>query len=285
MRNLTVAIMGLGLIGGSVAKRLSYEGISVIGYDIDEQTAKNALESGAIGEILPPQEAVAKADVTILSMYPQGAIDFINNYKDYFKKGSILTDVVGIKTPIATLCDSIEANFVYVGGHPMAGKEVCGFDNASEYLFNGANYIVIPSSKASESQILIIEDMVRILGAGTITRTTPQQHDEIIAYTSQLPHVIAVSMCDTPLLIRHNHFTGGSFEDVTRVAKVNAELWAQLFMDNKDKLLAVTEDFEKSISKIKEALKNSDTQTLKEIFTKVKKDKELVESENNKGKS
>jgi len=167
----------------------------------------------------------------------------------------------------------------------MAGKEVSGYDNASEYLFQGANYIIIPSDKATENQIELIEDMARLLGAGTITRTTAQQHDEIIAYTSQLPHVIAVAMCDTPLLIKHTHFTGGSFEDVTRVAKVNAELWTQLFMENREKLLEITEGFEKSIARMKDALKTENKDALKEIFIKVKKDKELVEYENHKSKS
>ncbi len=282
MRNLTVAVMGLGLIGGSIAKKLSFEGVKVIGYDINPAAEKNALETGAVCELLPPKEAVAKADITLLAMYPDAALDFIKTNKDYFKKGAVLTDVLGIKTPIAKLCDDINGNFVYVGGHPMAGKEVSGFDNASEYLFQGANYIIIPSAMASEHQIALIEDMARLLGAGAITRTTAQEHDEIIAYTSQLPHVIAVAMCDTPLLIKHTHFTGGSFEDVTRVAKVNEELWTQLFMENKEKLLEITDSFEKSIARMKDALKTENKDALKDIFTKVKKDKELVERENHK---
>jgi len=285
MRNLTVAVMGLGLIGGSIAKKLAFEGVKVIGYDINKNAEQNALKEGAVAELLSPKEAVAKADITLLSMYPDAALDFIKENKDYFKKGAVLTDVLGIKTPIAELCDSIDGSFVYVGGHPMAGKEVSGYDNASEYLFQGANYIIIPSDKATENQIELIEDMARLLGAGTITRTTAQQHDEIIAYTSQLPHVIAVAMCDTPLLIKHTHFTGGSFEDVTRVAKVNAELWTQLFMENREKLLEITEGFEKSIARMKDALKTENKDALKEIFIKVKKDKELVEYENHKSKS
>ena len=244
-----------------------------------------AIKEGAVAEIATTAEAVKKADITLLSMYPEAALDFIKEHKDNFKKGAVLTDVLGIKTPIAQLCDSIDAGFVYVGGHPMAGKEVSGFDNASEYLFNGANYIIVPSQKASENQIELIEDMARLLGAGTITRTTASEHDEIIAYTSQLPHVIAVSMCDTPLLIKHTHFTGGSFEDVTRVAKDNAELWTQLFINNKNQLLKITEDFEKSIGRIKSALESDDCDALKEIFTKVKRDKEFVEHENHKSKS
>lgn len=285
MRNLTVAVIGLGLIGGSMAKKLSFEGVRVIGCDTNKQTEKNALQCGAVGEILPARDAVAKADITVLSMYPEAALDFIKENKDYFKKGAVLTDVLGVKTPIAKLCSSLDCNFAYVGGHPMAGKEVCGFDNSSEYLFNGANYIIIPSEKANENQIQLIENMASLLGAAVITRTTPEKHDEIIAYTSQLPHIIAVAMCDTPLLIKHTHFTGGSFEDVTRVAKVNAELWTQLFMQNKEKLLDIIDDFEKSIGRIKAALEDDDTQTLRCIFTKVKKDKELVEYENHKSKS
>lgn len=285
MRNLTVAVIGLGLIGGSVAKKLSFEGVRVIGCDINKQTEKEALAAGAAGEILPPREAVAKADITVLCMYPYAALDFIKENKDFFKKGSVLTDVLGVKTPIAKLCSSLDCNFAYVGGHPMAGKEVSGFDNASEYLFNGANYIIVPSEKANENQIQLIENMASLLGAAVITRTTPENHDEIIAYTSQLPHIIAVAMCDTPLLIKHTHFTGGSFEDVTRVAKVNAELWTQLFIQNREKLLAITDDFEKGIGRIKKALENEDADTLMKIFTKVKKDKELVEYENHKSKS
>lgn len=284
MKDKTIAVIGLGLIGGSVARKLKKEGYTVLGVDINEQTCRQAEETGAVSKSYAgPKEAIAQADITILSVYPQAALEFVKTYSSDFKNDSILTDVVGIKTPLMELCESVEGGFTYIGAHPMAGKEVCGFEHSTENLFQGANFIITPSKKANDKQIKCISDLAKSLGCGHIVYTTPQKHDEIIAYTSQLPHIIAVAMCDTPLLLKHKNFTGGSFEDVTRVAKINEHLWSQLFLQNKDNILDIIDGFEASIHKIREALCNNDEAELKQIFTKVRKDKELIENESHQG--
>lgn len=282
MKEKIIVVIGLGLIGGSIARKLNKEGFTVFGVDKNEDTLKQAEESGAIKKgYSNPADAVSLADIIIICIYPQAALDFVkNNYKN-FKKGAILTDVVGVKTPLMELCESIDGDFIYIGGHPMAGKEVCGFEHSADDLFKGANYILTPSEKAKASDIEYIANIAKALGCGQIVYATPQKHDEIIAYTSQLPHIIAVSMCDTPLLLKHKNFTGGSFEDVTRVAKINEQLWSELFFQNKKNILGIIEEFEAGINKIKSALVNNNEDELKNIFVKVRKDKELIESENN----
>lgn len=281
MKDKIIAIVGLGLIGGSAARKLKKEGLTVFGIDKDALVCKQALSSGAIDKgFTDPVEPISEADITILCIYPLSAIKFIKKYAKCLKKGAILTDMIGIKTPFMQLCSEIEGDFTYIGGHPMAGREVSGFLNSSEDLFIGANYIITPSEKADIKQIKCIENLAKLLGCGQIVLTTPEQHDEIIAYTSQLPHIIAVSMCDTPLLLKHKNFTGGSFEDVTRVAKINEVLWSELFLQNKDNLLKIIDNFENSIHRIRTAISNNDEAELKKIFIKVRKDKELIEGEN-----
>ena len=179
MRNKVIAVIGLGLIGGSIARRLKKEGCMVLGVDIDPQSRKQAEDMGAISKgFVDPKEAISQADITILSIYPQAALDFVNTYAKHFKKGSILTDVVGVKTPLMDLCESIKGDFTYIGGHPMAGKEVCGFAYSTEDLFQGANYIITPSKDANDAQVECIAALARLLGCGKVVYTTPQKHEK-----------------------------------------------------------------------------------------------------------
>lgn len=279
--NTNIAVIGLGLIGGSVAKRLTRKGYKVTGVDIDKEVCTRAMTEGSVSDIALPENALSAADLIILSIYPSAALDFVEKYCGCIKNGAILTDVVGIKQPLSDLCDDIAAGFAYVGGHPMAGKEVSGYDNSTENMFEGANYVITPSKSANEADILVVEQLAEVLGAGNIVRTTPREHDEIISYTSQLPHIIAVAMCETPLLVKHKNYTGGSFEDVTRVAKINESLWSELFAMNKESLVNVIDEFESSVHRIKQAIINGDTELLKEIFVKVRSDKELIDGERN----
>ena len=160
----------------------------------------------------------------------------------------------------------------------MAGREVSGFINSTDNMFEGANFIITASDDATEEQIQTIERLAGAIGCRTITRTTAREHDKIIAYTSQLPHIIATAMCDTPLLVKHKNFTGGSFEDVTRVAKINELLWSELFIENGEFICEEISRFTSSLEKIKHAIEKKDEKLLCEIMRKVRLDKEMVDN-------
>ncbi len=276
MRDKTVTIVGLGLIGGSIARALKGSVKKLYAIDVDTGVIDFAKEQGIIDGA--PENPLGESDIVVLCIYPKACINFIKKNLKNFKKGSILTDTVGVKTPIMSLCKSLQADFVYIGGHPMAGREVSGFINSDKDLFNGANFIITASSGAGQPQIKQVERLALAIGCGSIVHTTAEEHDKIIAYTSQLPHVIATAMCDTPLLVKHKNFTGGSFEDVTRVAKINERLWSELFLDNKQFLLKEIKRFVKSLENIEGAIEGGDKTALTEIMRKVRQDKEAVDN-------
>ena len=277
MKDLTISVIGLGLIGGSIAKALRPHVKKIIGVDVKQSVIGSALNLGIIDKgLLNPRPAISESDVTFICLYPSLALEFVTQNTDFFKEDSILTDVVGIKTPMANLCDTLDSKFTYIGGHPMAGKETWGFENSDTNMFRDRNYIITPSSKSTPSQVELIENLTRAMGFTTITQTTPEEHDKIIAYTSQFPHIIAVSMCDTPMLTKFHHFTGGSFEDVTRVANINENLWSELFLQNKEHLLEQIETFQKSISKITDMLHTDDEEGLKTLLRTIRENKALA---------
>lgn len=279
MNSLTVTVVGLGLIGGSVARALKTSVKAIYGVDCDNSVLKFAKEQNIIDEgYTNAKEPLCKSDIVILCLYPNASLNFVRDNINNFKDNSILTDVVGVKSPLMKLYNETNPNFIYIGGHPMAGREVSGFINSTDTMFNGANFIVTPPLGATEEQIKVVEKLAIAIGCATITRTTPENHDKIIAYTSQLPHVIATAMCDTPLLVKHKNFTGGSFEDVTRVAKINELLWTELFLNNSEYLIEEIDRFTNSLNDIKTAIKCGDNSKLMDIMRRVRLDKELIDN-------
>ena len=276
MKKLTLTIVGLGLIGGSFARALKPYVKKLYAVDKDKSVLDFATEQGVIDET--PENPLSVSDVVVLCIYPDAAVDFVKENAARFKKGSILTDAVGVKTPLMKLYYELKPSFTYIGGHPMAGREVSGFINSTDNLFDNASFILTSPCDALEEQILIVEGIAKAIGCRTVIRTTVENHDKIIAYTSQLPHVIAIAMCDTPLLVKHKNFTGGSFEDVTRVAKINEYLWTELFISNKEFLIDEIDRFTDSLNKMKKAIQNSDESELVHIMRKVRLDKELVDN-------
>ena len=281
---MQIAVIGLGLIGGSIAKALRPHVDKIIGVDINQSVINDALDSGAIDEgFLDSHPAISQADVSFICLYPSLSLEFITQNASFFKRDSIVTDVVGIKTPLMNLCNGLDSPFTYIGGHPMAGKETWGFENSNSDMFQNKNYIITPSAKATAAQIEIIKNLVRLMGFTNITCTTSDEHDRIIAYTSQFPHIIAVSMCDTPMLTEFRNFTGGSFEDVTRVANINENLWCELFLQNKNQLLEQISSFQNSISKFTNMLHANDEDGLKALLKSIRENKELIDHEKNNG--
>ncbi|MBV7274831.1 prephenate dehydrogenase [Clostridiaceae bacterium UIB06] len=278
---INIAVVGLGLIGASYAMALRDLGPRCIyGIDKNEETLKRALDMGIVDKTSKKGNAFLKeVDLIIVALYPQDTVKFIEDNLDNFKEGVVITDTSGIKESVVSEINSIlPDNMEFVGGHPMAGKEAGGIKFASKDIFKGANYIITPTVRNSKHNLNFIEKMAKDIGFKNVIYINPEEHDRIISFTSQLPHVIAVSLVDA--CVEENDiglYTGGSFRDATRVAVINSMLWSELFTMNSEKLISEIERFEESINKLKDAIKYKDLNKLDNIFRKVSlKRKELV---------
>lgn len=273
---MNIAVIGLGIIGGSFCKALKkYTNHYVIGINRTETTAQKALEVGAIDEIGTPQ-SLEQADIIILCMYPKADIDFIEQNGKYIKKGSIVTDASGIKRAICPQLKELaqKFGFVFVGSHPMAGKETNGFDVSDADLYKHASYIITPCG-AEQKYVDILSGLARAIGFTTIKITTPEEHDRMIAFTSQLPHALACAYVLSPCCPNHNGFSAGSYRDVSRVANINSKLWSELFLENKEPLVKELDILIDNINLIINAIKSEDKEALTELLErghKVKKD-------------
>ncbi|MCK9478993.1 MAG: prephenate dehydrogenase [Firmicutes bacterium] len=275
MQNKTVTVVGLGLIGGSIARVLRPFVKKLYAIEQNSDVLDFAQKQGIVD--VAPHNPLEESDIVVLCIYPGDSLVFVKENVNNFKKGCILTDTVGVKTPLMNLCKKLNPPFTYIGGHPMAGREVSGFINSDKNLFSGASFIITPSDNAKAEQISLIEKFALALGCKVVIHATADEHDKIIAYTSQLPHIIATAMCDTPLLVKHKNYTGGSFEDVTRVAKINENLWTELFLENKKHLADEIKRFTASLEKIGRAIEQNDSEALRQIMRKVRLDKEAID--------
>lgn len=264
---MIITVVGLGVIGGSYVQALEGLGHDVYGVDNDVLTLQQAKAEGYIIEgYIDGHDIVAKSDMTIICLYPSLVLDFIASHS--FKKGSLVTDVVGIKSyflekALAIIDESVE----YVSGHPMAGREKKGYAYASKEVFNNANYIVIEHQQNKKEAIEFMCQFVSQLGFKSVKIMSPYAHDEIISFTSQLPHMIAVALMNSDdQKYDTGKYIGDSFRDLTRIANINADLWGELFLNNKDYLLASMERFEEQFDCLKHALKGNDEESLKRMF-------------------
>lgn len=277
---MNIVIVGLGVVGGSFAMALNKAGYeNVYGIDVNEETIKKAKNLGIIKEgSTEGKDLLGKADITIISIYPKLIIDFIKNNKDYFKKGSIVTDATGIKCMFINEVKKIIPDDVdFVFGHPMAGREKRGIDFATDKVFQNANYIITPIESNKEENIKKIEELALSIGFKKVRRISPEYHDEMIGFTSQLPHAIAVALINSDEEGRDTgSFIGDSYRDLTRIANINEELWSELFLGNKDNLLKVLNNFEIELDLIKKAIYENDKEKLMEFFRKSTKRREQL---------
>lgn len=262
----TIAIVGLGLIGGSMALALQgFEEYEIVGVDVSQPTLRFAMENHVADRVTDDAEsAIAQADVVFLCLHPQGILDFLKVHKDHFKPGALVTDVCGVKTAVVEAARVLPPEVEFIGGHPMAGTEFSGVQNALKQLFRGAHYIIVPDKGNSPDKVALLERMAVYIGCSDVVRTTPQQHDAIIAYTSQMMHIIAVSVCDDPRLFDFIGFEGDSFRGCTRVAALDVPLWTQLFSLNADALDQALEQLEQNISAYRQTLRSGDSRALSE---------------------
>lgn len=267
---MKITIVGLGVIGGSFALALKdLQEHEVYGIDNNEETLRKAEASGMIKEgSVTGEEFIRESDLIIIGLYPSLVLDFLRKHRDNFKKGAIITDVTGIKETFIKEALEIIPDYVdFVFGHPMAGREKKGIDFASKEVFKGANYLITPQSKNKTENIELIENLVKQIGFNRIRTITPKEHDNIISFTSQLPHAIAVALINSDSQeFDTGAFIGDSYRDLTRIANINEELWSELFLGNKENLLRKIEDFEKQLDLIKDALRTGDRETLTTLF-------------------
>ena len=265
-----ILIIGLGLIGGSYAKRLKQLGFEVGAITLNQKDIDYAIENNIIdhGFVEIKKEYTLSFDIIVFALYPKIFKSWIESNPNVFKKGAIVTDVTGVKSCIIYDIEKqlLDQGVYFVASHPMAGKEVYGVENASSTLFVNANFIITPTLNTNKEAIETIIDMGKLLGFANISTISPEKHDEMIAFLSQLTHCIAITLmtCKDSLYLKD--YTGDSFRDLTRIANINENMWSELFLLNKQQLLSQMELFEKEFDKLKLALENEDEATIKEMM-------------------
>lgn len=268
-KDTKILIVGLGMIGGSYASALTKQGYDVSAITRSAETIDYALARGMIkrGASNPDPELIGDADLVIIALYPHTVSSWIEENQEYFKPGTIITDVTGVKESVVGKVQSIlRGDCEFIAAHPMAGREKSGIKYSDDSIFRVANYIIVPTEKNTDSAIEICRALGETLGFARISVLSPDEHDKMIAFLSQLTHCIAVSlMCssDDPDI---NKFTGDSFRDLTRIAKINDEMWSELFIANKEKLLRVMDVFKDRFTELEDALKREDREKMREMM-------------------
>lgn len=264
-----ILIVGLGLIGGSYAEGLRKAGFEVGAVTRSQKSIDYALGKGFIdsGSVEVTREYVSRFDIVVFALYPHVFLSWIRDYQDYIKPGALLTDVTGVKCPVVYEVQAmLRPDLEFVGAHPMAGREVYGVENADSRIFRGANYIVTPTEANTEEAVQSCEDLGRALGFGCISRLTPEKHDEMVGFLSQLTHCIAVALMNSKESKHLVDFTGDSFRDLTRIARINDAMWSELFMLNRDELLSQMDLFAAKFGELRDALASGDTDKMKEMM-------------------
>ncbi len=276
--DLNITIVGLGLIGGSYAlalKELKPKKIYAI--DKDEEALRFGEELGIIDKGFTDGEIPLKdSDLVIICVYPKLVKDFVRDNINNFKSEAVITDVTGIKTEFAKEVNAILRDDIdFVFGHPMAGREFSGVKYASKEIFKGSNYIITPTERNKEYNINLIENIAKSIGFKNVEKVSPEQHDRIIGFTSQLPHVIAISLVNSDNSgLDMGKFTGDSYRDLTRIARINTKLWSELFMGNRENLINEIEEFEKNIGEVKKAIIDTDIEKLCQVLDSASKKRE-----------
>lgn len=274
---MKVLIVGLGLIGASFAKALKKNtNHYVMGWNRTDSVSVRAIEDGVIDETGDIENLIPKADVTIVNFYPDAIAPFIMKYKDLFKTNSIVTDSCGIKTKLCNELDNKDFNFYFVGAHPMAGREVSGYDNSLATLFDNASFICTPYNYTPKYITDALVGLAQEMGFARTVVTTPEHHDEMIAFTSQIAHVLACSYVLSPLAPYHSGYSAGSYRDVSRVARINADMWTELFIANGAPLVREIDDLVSNLMKFKYAIVNEDGKQLHDLMEKGNRIKEEI---------
>lgn len=264
-----ILIVGLGLLGGSYAMSLKRQGYSVSAITRSQSSIDYALQNGIIdkGSTDIDKELIGEADLVVFALYPRVFVDWLKENQQHFKSGAVITDVTGVKSCIIyDIQEFLRDDIEFIAAHPMAGKEVYGVENADDKMFEKANYIVVPTSKNTAGAMELCRDLGVKLGFKDVSELSPEMHDEMIAYLSQLTHCIAVSlMCCNDFRGLEN-YTGDSFRDLTRIASINDDMWSELFLLNREPLLREMDKFRRSFNDLYDKLKDCDREGMREMM-------------------
>lgn len=260
----TIAVIGLGLIGGSMALALKgFEDFEIVGVDVSEPTLRFAAEHGVGDRVTADaREVIPQADLTILCLHPKGITRFLEDYWSLFKPGSLVTDVCGVKTSIMEAAEILPPEVDFIGCHPMAGTEFSGVEHAFAEMFRDSHFLLVPRESSKPEHIALLERLAEYIGCKDVCRTTAEAHDALIAYTSQVMHIIAVAVCDDPELFDCRGFEGSSFRGCTRVAALDVGLWTQLFSLNRPALLSVLDRLLGNLQAYRDTLASGDRDAL-----------------------
>lgn len=273
---INIGVVGLGLIGASLAKSAKKNtAAKIYGFDIDTSVTDYALLSGVIDEKLS-EDTLKKCDVVFVCLYPEACVDYVERNAVYFKKDSLVIDCAGVKRSVCNPCfDVAEKNgFHFIGGHPMAGTQHSGIKYAKDTMFYNACFVLVPKHFEDVEIINKAREIVLSVGFSRVSVMTPQRHDELIAYTSQLAHVVSNAYVKSPSALSHKGISAGSYKDLTRVAYLNENMWTELFMDNKDNLLREIDGIINSLSQYADAMREGDKEKLIALLREGKEAKE-----------
>ena len=283
MEKFTVGIEGLGLIGASFARgfKKRCKEVTVLADNRTRATLDKAMEEGTVDGVLD-RDSIGSVDLLIVALYPEAAVRYLEENAPFISADTIVTDVCGLKRYICKegyrLAD--EHGFTFIGGHPMAGTQYSGYDNSKADMFVGASMILVPDPEKDGNSVLgkldIIKDMLGKLEFGRFVITTPENHDRMIAMTSQMAHLVSSCYVKSPGAEEADGFTGGSFQDLTRVAYLNAGMWTELFLENRDYLLSEIEAVQKELERYRAAIDASDSEELYRLLDEGSKIKERI---------
>ncbi len=275
---MNIGILGLGLIGGSMARAYSKAGHAVFAFDNDENILTFAELAGAVHGKLH-EETIRTCDLILLAIYPGGCIQWVEENAHIIAKSALVMDLCGVKEDICNRCFALAAEygFTFVGGHPMAGSHHSGFKASRSNLFQGAPMVLVPP-RFDEMQLLQrVKDALAPCNFGSFSVCTAQEHDRLIAFTSQMPHVLSNAYIKSPTALSHKGFSAGSYKDLTRVAWLNPQMWAELCMENRENMLFELDTYISSLQSYRTALENQDTGALIALLDEGKRRKEEVD--------
>ena len=275
---MTVGILGLGLIGGSLARAYALDGHTVYAAEQNEDMLSFAILSGAVHGKLD-KATIGECDLILLAIYPAGSAEWLAEQAQFIKSDTLVMDCCGIKNEICRRCFPLaeQYGFTFVGGHPMAGTQFSGFKYSRANLFQGAPMVLVPPRFDDMDLLERVKEALSPCGFGSFSVTTAQEHDRLIAFTSQMPHVISNAFIKSPTAAAHKGFSAGSYKDLTRVAWLNATMWAELCMENRENMLFELDSYIQSLQAYKNALETKDLDGLTALLEEGKQRKEEVD--------
>ena len=275
---MNVGILGLGLIGGSLARAYALEGHTVYAIQRNETMLSLAMLAGAVHGKLN-EETIPKCDLILLAIYPDGSASWLEKNAHLISKDALVLDCCGVKQEICSRCFPIarEYGFTFVGGHPMAGSQFSGFKYSRADLFSGAPMVLVPPVFDDIALLQRVKDALKPCHFGFFSVTTAEEHDKMIAFTSQMPHILSNAFIKSPTALKHKGFSAGSYRDLTRVAWLNPQMWAELFLENRENVLKELDFYIESLQAYQDAINREDLESLTSLLEEGKRRKEEVD--------